>query len=524
MSRKPTLRLIAESLPRPRRPAPVEGHAAAKRPRSRGPSSNAIAPNRESVEQALKASEACYRRLFETAKDGILILDAETGTITDSNPFLESMLGYSHTELLGRKLWEIGPFRDVAASQTSFRQLQSNEYIRYENLPLETKSGERRQVEFISNLYEVDSARVIQCNIRDITARKLVEASIREANETLSSLVKVLQKRDADLTLISRMNDLLQTCETQEEAQQIIASSAAELFPGQNGCVALFLAPGQYLETVARWGDEAHVEDIFRKEDCWALRGGRPHEVIDPQGSPSCSHFATPPRHGYCCLPLTVHGEALGVFHLEAAPTSGENHRGGNGPLAVTVSEAIKLSLANVRLRTRLQSQASCDPLTELFNRRYVEDTLPRELHRALRSGTPLSVAMLDLDHFKQFNDAFGHDAGDLVLREASRVLRENLRKSDIACRYGGEEFLLVLPDASLDDTRRRLEHIRLLFQIMEIVHRGHLLTTTTFSAGIAVAPEHGSTSEDLLRAADEALYAAKQAGRNRIHVARGRG
>lgn len=165
--------------------------------------------------QALRASEARYRRLFETARDGILILDAATGTIMDSNPFLETMLGYSHAELLGRKLWEIGPFKDVAASRVAFRQLQCNEYIRYEDLPLETKNGEHMQVEFISNLYLVDSTKVIQCNIRDISARKLAEAGIRKANESLSSLVTVLQRRDADMTLISRMNDLLQTCETQ---------------------------------------------------------------------------------------------------------------------------------------------------------------------------------------------------------------------------------------------------------------------------------------------------------------------
>jgi diguanylate cyclase (GGDEF)-like protein len=168
-------------------------------------------------------------------------------------------------------------------------------------------------------------------------------------------------------------------------------------------------------------------------------------------------------------------------------------------------------------LRRRLHDQATRDPLTGLFNRRYLDDTLPRELHRILRKGTPLCVAMLDLDHFKRFNDTFGHDAGDLALRESSRLLRENLRKSDIACRYGGEEFLLVLPDSALEDASQRLEQIRSRFESMEIRREGQLLATITFSAGIATAPEHGSTPEELLRAADAALYAAKQAGRNRV-------
>ncbi len=138
---------------------------------------------RQQTEEALKASENRYRRLFESAKDGILLLDAETGLITDVNPFLQDLLGYSHAELLGRTLWEIGPFKDVAASQSAFRRLQTQEYVRYENLPLETKAGQHRQVEFVSNVYLADGHRVIQCNIRDITDRKQTEAEIRKANE-----------------------------------------------------------------------------------------------------------------------------------------------------------------------------------------------------------------------------------------------------------------------------------------------------------------------------------------------------
>ena len=207
----------------------------------------------------------------------------------------------------------------------------------------------------------------------------------------------------------------------------------------------------------------------------------------------------------------------MGLFHLDIARASGEARHDGQHHLAVAVGETIKLSLANLRLRKKLHEQATRDPLTGLFNRRYLEDTLPRELHRIMRKGAPLCVVMLDLDHFKKFNDMFGHDAGDLALRESSRMLQENLRKSDIACRYGGEEFLLVLPDSALEDAGQRLEQIRLRFQSMELRREGVLLATITFSAGIAGAPEHGSTPEELLRAADDALYAAKQAGRNRV-------
>jgi two-component system, NtrC family, sensor kinase len=139
------------------------------------------------ADKQLVDSETRYRRLFETAQDGILLLDAETGQITDVNPFLVSMLGYTHQEFLGKKLWEIGLFQDVVQSQESFKQLQQKGYVRYENLPLETKDHRKINVEFVSNVYDVDHKKVIQCNIRDITERKLVEQKLREKDTLFSS-------------------------------------------------------------------------------------------------------------------------------------------------------------------------------------------------------------------------------------------------------------------------------------------------------------------------------------------------
>jgi len=184
--------------------------------------------------------------------------------------------------------------------------------------------------------------------------------------------------------------------------------------------------------------------------------------------------------------------------------------------LAVAVCETIKLSLYNLKLREELREQATHDPLTGLCNRRYLEENLARELHRAQRGNWPLCVVMLDLDHFKPFNDTFGHDAGDSTLRELSQVLREKLRKSDILSRYGGDEFVLVLPNSSLADARQRLEQILVLIKQKQ-TRQGSLLGQVTVSAGVAAAPEHGSTVSELVRAADVALVAAKKAGRDRV-------
>ena len=307
-------------------------------------------------------------------------------------------------------------------------------------------------MEFVSNVYRVDHTKVIQCNVRDITSRKLAEASLQRANDKLSSVVATLRHRDGEMTLLNHMNELLQTCETQEEAYRVIPMIAAELFAGQSGCLAVFHGSGQYLETMARWGDGTPVENVFPMKDCWAIRRGRPHEVVDPKTSLLCEHFVRPPERGYLCLPLTVQGETLGIFYLDAALPGKDDHPVNQRQLAVMTGETIKLSLANLKLQKTLHEQATRDPLTGSFNRRYLNETLPRELHGALRRDAHLCLVMIDLDHFKRFNDTFGHDTGDLVLREAGRLLRENLRKSDIACRYGGEEFVLVLPGSSLAD------------------------------------------------------------------------
>jgi diguanylate cyclase (GGDEF)-like protein/PAS domain S-box-containing protein len=481
------------------------------------PTSGFIDPEQKQI--ALEESEARYRRLFETAKDGILILDGDTGRITDVNPFLQDMLGYSKTELVGKALWEIGPLKDMAASQEAMRHLQTSDYIRYEDLLLETKAGERKQVEFVSNVYLVNGWRVIQCNIRDITSRKHAEVLAQTAKDELLTLVNELQWRDLDMHLLNHMNELLLSCMTLSEAYQVITLIAGDLFSGHNGALAILNGSDQHLDVVARWGNEVLIESTFSLEDCWGLRRGQLHAVDDPQTELLCRHFLHSPKAGYLCLPLTVQGETLGVLSLIDNAEQKGRHQLGLKQLAETVGETIKLSLSNLKLRDELRQQAIHDPLTDLYNRRYLEETLARDLYQIQRRKAPLCVVMLDLDGFKQFNDSFGHGAGDAVLRGFGRTLRDHLRKSDISCRYGGDEFVLVLPDSSIPDTRERLEQIRLFLKEFPVHYGERILRMVTLSAGIAQTPEHGTTASELVQAADNAMYAAKQAGGDRIEV-----
>ncbi len=198
MPSKTRLQLMEENAALRVRLAEPEAKSAKRLSGKGGEIPECVITERRRIEDALKSSEVRYRRLFETAKDGILILDADTGRITDANPFLQELLGYSHDELFGRMLWEIGPFKDIAASRRAFSKLQKKEYIRYDDLPLETKGRRRRHVEFISNVYKVNGTKVIQCNIRDITERKRAEEEIRRMALMLDTAPNSITVHDFD--------------------------------------------------------------------------------------------------------------------------------------------------------------------------------------------------------------------------------------------------------------------------------------------------------------------------------------
>jgi diguanylate cyclase (GGDEF)-like protein len=168
-----------------------------------------------------------------------------------------------------------------------------------------------------------------------------------------------------------------------------------------------------------------------------------------------------------------------------------------------------------------LRQQAIRDPLTGLFNRRYLDETLPREVHRALRDNMPLAVVMIDIDHFKRFNDEWGHEAGDAVLLGVAELLLDGLRASDIACRFGGEELLVVMPGADTGEAVRRITAIAGEMRKLATRVMGRELPPITFSAGVAIVPDHGGEAETIIRAADRAMYLAKETGRDRIVVAR---
>ncbi|MET0580709.1 MAG: GGDEF domain-containing protein, partial [Pseudoxanthomonas sp.] len=251
--------------------------------------------------------------------------------------------------------------------------------------------------------------------------------------------------------------------------------------------------------------------------DCWAMRGNRLFVVDDARHGVICEHLAVPavpavPAVATVCVPLSGHGETFGWLHLSGpGPT-----RAVDMGLAASAAEQLALALANVRLRDTLQMQAIRDPLTSLYNRRYLEESLGREISRCRRRSLPLSVLMLDLDHFKAVNDEYGHAGGDKLLVAFAGLLAAMCRSEDIACRFGGEEFALVLPEVVAETALKKANEICAATARLALSYNGRNLPPLTVSIGVASMSGSGDTGEGLLRAADRALYMAKDAGRNR--------
>ena len=318
--------------------------------------------------------------------------------------------------------------------------------------------------------------------------------------------------------LFSKMNDFLQTSTTEAEAYSIISEVVTQLFPDDSGAVFVLSASRNMLEAAAVWGPLPPANVIFPPNECWAHRRGQSHLAMTHERR--CPHV-NEDGHMYVCLPLLAQGETLGILHILDGPVKNdkadEARMADKCRLAKILADNIGLGIANLKLRESMRNLSIRDPLTELFNRRYMEEALAQELHRTKRNKAQLAVIMIDIDHFKQFNDNFGHDGGDAVLRTLGEFLKKHVRGSDIACRYGGEEFILILSPSTAEGARQRAEKIREGASLLSVTHANRDLGAITLSLGVAIFPDHASDSAVLIKAADVALYQAKRDGRNRV-------
>lgn len=333
-----------------------------------------------------------------------------------------------------------------------------------------------------------------------------------------NAMAELVENRTRQTAVLSELGELLHSCETVDEALAVFGSFATRLFPDQPGVLYLVSEDRQQVDSVASWlKGESYSEESFKIANCWALRMTRVHENL-VTGSPRCRHLETD-DDASVCIPLPAFGELIGmlfvVTNANRKMSASQIHN--NRQFSETTAEQLALAIANVRLRESLRHQSIRDPLTQLYNRRHMEEMFTRELYRAERRSLPLAVIVFDIDHFKRFNDEYGHEAGDSVLRSISNVLNDYFRVEDGLFRIGGEEFVVLLPETTAEDALERAEQMRERISARNLLHEGTVLPAVTISAGVAMYPEDGASQSELIKAADDALFQAKHTGRNRV-------
>lgn len=339
----------------------------------------------------------------------------------------------------------------------------------------------------------------------------------REREDALQQITTALEDQGRSVLLLNGMVQRLQEATTEDEITEIVSGYAPQILPGRAGALFLMNNSQNMLSSIASWGVVESSETDFAPDHCWALRRSQIHLVAQGGREVRCQHVHHDYRGGYACIPLLGRGGIVGLLYFE-----GDAAGAGQDEGLQTFAGNLGLALSNYRLREALRVMSLRDPLTGLFNRRYLEEALVLEFGRASRTHDGVGVIVGDLDHFKRLNDTHGHDGGDAALRAVAQVLVGNVRKGDIACRFGGEEFVLVLPGATLEQTRERADELRRSLAQLEVPFHGKLISPITMSIGVAVYPRHGSSPDAVLRQADKAMYQAKQGGRDRVVVAGG--
>jgi diguanylate cyclase (GGDEF)-like protein len=355
--------------------------------------------------------------------------------------------------------------------------------------------------------------------IRDAVRRRQFEERISLANGNLATTVEALGARVGEAMLLKNARDELQLCVTTQEAYACSARHLNQIVPGSSGAIVVFNNSRSLLLSSATWNDPVGMLDGFEAGACCGLRTGRPRWRKPGESETHCGHFAAAAPENYMCIPLSALGETLGVAFLSLPDQAVSEAAEGRLALIQEMVELAAMAIAGLNLRSKLENQSIRDGLTNLFNRHFLEIALERELLRAGRNGSTLALMMIDVDHFKAFNDQCGHEAGDLVLRELAGCLQAAVRSEDIVCRYGGEEFVVLLPEISREMALEAAERLRERVATLRLEFRGAPLRQTSISVGLATYPEPASNAIDLLRMADRAMYQAKHAGRNQVRA-----
>lgn len=359
---------------------------------------------------------------------------------------------------------------------------------------------------FLMTLAAIFMLRTSMRQMRNINRRNLEERELLESQMQLTQEVK----------LLGELNEWLQSSRSLDELFQMVIRFMSHMLPECAGSIYVYSNSRDVLDGVASW-NEATSKKHIHPEACWGLRRGRTYTYGTSEVEFICEHAEPHDDSPYFCFPILAHGETVGLMHLKKRPGVDNDQFFAVRKLAQMSAEQISMAVANVRMRDQLQEQSIRDPLTGLYNRRHMLDRLRRLLDLSGESDRQVHLVYLDIDHFKRFNDTHGHEAGDYVLRAVGEVLENSCSIEDVACRMGGEEFMLIWPNASSEELRKRAESLRKAISDISLKYSDQHLPKITASLGLASAPDHGHFPQTLMRAADDAMYCAKANGRNRI-------
>ena len=479
---------------------------------------------RLSAERILGQKSDILRLVQNNMADGVMAVDLE-GRFLTVNPAAENLLGFDFADMPPLKSWpeKIGFFQPDGTTKLDYSELPlvrafSNQELFDEVVILRNKKNPYGAFLLINGGPLKDNNGKIIGGIivwSDITEKKKNERIILGDIKLLKESLTKSERHNDEISTLANLVESLQVCLTVEEVAKTSASMLHTIFPETSGRLLVINNSKTEVQSVSDFGKNISCKSAFPPEECWALRRSQAHLVNTEETALLCQHLQEPFPKEYVCVPLAAQSKLVGMIHVSSDVRGKIRDR--EKKLAGLIGEQIALALANLRLRETLKNQSIRDVVTGLFNRRYLEEALEREIGRIERSNRKLAVLMLDIDHFKQFNDKFGHESGDRILFEIGSLLNNSIRKGDTACRYGGEEMVLLFPETGMEEAKRMAEKIRELVKTLKISHLNTSLGLVTISIGVALFPDDGKTALEVLRTADLALYHAKHTGRDRV-------
>jgi diguanylate cyclase (GGDEF)-like protein/PAS domain S-box-containing protein len=439
---------------------------------------------------------------------------APDGTFRACNDAWCRFTGKPRETMIGRTSDELIPGPHLEALHAQDRRLLERVGSDSIEIDLSNAAGELRHVLLHKASYAgMDGA------IAGLVGAAFDITELRQTKDQLQHTITQLNRRNRVATLIAEFGEILQACLGIDETYEAIEKYLPRLLPGSAGVLYRLEVGHEKAERCAGWGQTVGTDAPMSTSDCVAIRRGQMRFVENSAKELNCRHLQEVPA-SYACLPLASHGELLALLHVQRGVDQILDRDADIEWAALrNVAEQLTLALANLAIRETLREQATRDKLTRLYNRHYFDARFEQEFARASRESTSIAVVMLDIDHFKRFNDTFGHAAGDHVLRELGAIVLGAARQSDVACRYGGEEFVLFMPGAVRDVARARAEEVRLAVKALRLEWEGEALGVVTVSAGVAAFPADADDAATLLKRADQALYRAKELGRDRVEV-----